>query len=367
RTLFRSQSWHRIVVDEAQNIKNPDSAQTRAICSLKSTHRLILTGTPVENRLMDLWSLFNFLTPGYLGKKTGFRKAYELPIQKDRDPVKTRQLQKLAHPFILRRMKTDPSIINDLPEKVEQKVYCNLTREQASLYEAVVKEVERQLESVDGMERRGIMLATLMKLKQICNHPNQFLQDESAFEQTRSHKLSRLNEMVEEALAESSSMLVFTQFTELGAQLEEFLRNHHHCPVHYLHGGTSRKKRQRMIEGFQDTDTPAGIFILSLKAGGVGITLTRANHVFHFDRWWNPAVENQATDRVYRIGQKQSVFVHKMITLGTLEERIDQMIEDKRALADSVIGSDENWLTEIDNDQFRQLISLNRKAIMEDS
>ncbi len=363
--LFKSQTWQRIVVDEAQNIKNPDSAQTRAICSLKSTHRLALTGTPVENRLMDMWSLFHFLMPGYLGNKAGFRKAYELPIQRNRDLVKTKQLQKLVHPFILRRMKTDPNIIDDLPEKVEQKVYCNLTREQASLYEATVKEVEQQLESVEGMHRKGLILATLTKLKQICNHPSQFLQDGSAFEQVRSHKLLRLNEMAEEALSESSSMLVFTQFTELGEQLERFLRNQHHCPVHYLHGGTSRKNRELMIESFQSEDTPAGIFILSLKAGGVGITLTRANHVFHFDRWWNPAVENQATDRAYRIGQKQSVFVHKMITLGTLEEKIDQMIEDKRALADSIIGSDENWLTEIDNDQFRKLISLNHKAIME--
>ncbi|MCY4149820.1 MAG: DEAD/DEAH box helicase [Gammaproteobacteria bacterium] len=363
--LFKSQPWHRIVVDEAQNIKNPDSAQTRAICSLKSTHRLVLTGTPVENRLMDMWSLFHFLNPGYLGNKAGFRKAYELPIQRNRDPIKTKQLQKLVHPFILRRMKTDPSIIDDLPEKVEQKVYCNLTREQASLYEATVREVEQQLESVEGITRKGIMLATLTRLKQICNHPNQFLQDGSAFAQSRSHKLLRVNEMVEEALAESSSILVFTQFAELGEQLEEFLRSHHHCPVHFLHGGTSRRNRERMIESFQDANTPPGVFVLSLKAGGVGITLTQANHVFHFDRWWNPAVENQATDRAYRIGQKQSVFVHKMITLGTLEEKIDQMIEDKRALADSIVGSDENWLTEMDNNEFRQLISLNRKAIME--
>ncbi|MCY4273955.1 MAG: DEAD/DEAH box helicase [Gammaproteobacteria bacterium] len=363
--LFKSQNWHRIVVDEAQNIKNPDSAQTRAICSLKSTHRIALTGTPVENRLMDMWSLFHFLTPGYLGNKTSFRKAYELPIQRERDPAKTKQLQNLVHPFILRRMKTDSNIIDDLPEKVEQKVYCNLTKEQASLYEATVKEVEQQLESVEGIKRKGLMLATLTKLKQICNHPSQFLQDGSAFAQIRSHKLLRLNEMVEEALAESSSMLVFTQFTELGEQLEKFLRNYHHCPVHYLHGGTSRKNREQMIESFQSTNTPVGIFVLSLKAGGVGITLTRANHVFHFDRWWNPAVENQATDRAYRIGQKNSVFVHKMITLGTLEEKIDQMIEDKRALAESIIGSDENWLTEIDNDQFRKLISLNHKTIME--
>jgi len=260
--LFKSQTWHRIVVDEAQNIKNPGSAQTRVICSLKSTHRLVLTGTPVENRLMDMWSLFHFLTPGYLGNKAGFRKTYELPIQRNRDPVKTKQLQKLVRPFILRRMKTDPGIIDDLPAKVEQKVYCSLTREQALLYEAAVKEVEQQLESVEGIKRKGIMLSTLTRLKQICNHPNQFLQDGSAFDQARSHKLLRLNEMVEEALAESSSMLVFTQFAELGDQLEEFLRDHHHCPVHYLHGGTSRKNRERMIDSFQDENTPAGVFIL---------------------------------------------------------------------------------------------------------
>lgn len=363
--LLKQQEWRRIVVDEAQNIKNPQSAQTRAICSLKAAHRMVLTGTPVENRLMDLWSLFHFLNPGYLGNRTQFRKAYELPVQRNRDTARARQLQRLVHPFILRRMKTDPDIISDLPEKVEQKVYCNLTKEQASLYEATVDEVQEQIAKADGIQRRGLMLATLTRLKQICNHPAQFLQDGSPFGQTRSHKLARLSSMVDEALEESASMLVFTQFTELGDQLERFLRETHHCPVYYLHGGTSRQRRQRMIDSFQNPDTPAGVFVLSLKAGGVGITLTRANYVFHFDRWWNPAVENQATDRAYRIGQKNPVFVHKMVTLGTLEERIDEMIEDKQALAESIVGTDENWLTELDDSQFRQLISLNRQAIME--
>ncbi|MXX17212.1 MAG: DEAD/DEAH box helicase, partial [Gammaproteobacteria bacterium] len=363
--LLKRQKWRRIVVDEAQNIKNPQSAQARAVCSLEAAHRLALTGTPVENRLMDLWSLFHFLNPGYLGNRNQFRKAYELPVQRNRNAARARQLQKLVHPFILRRMKTDPDVIGDLPEKVEQKVYCNLTREQASLYQATVDEVEERIGSADGMERRGLILSTLTRLKQICNHPSQFLQDGSPFGQDRSHKLARLSGMVEEALGESASMLVFTQFAELGDRLERFIRETHRCPVHYLHGGTGQRDRQRMIEGFQNPDTPPGVFVLSLKAGGTGITLTRASHVFHFDRWWNPAVENQATDRAYRIGQKNPVFVHKMVTLGTLEERIDAMIEDKQALAESIVGTGENWLTELDDGEFRQLISLNRRAIME--
>ncbi len=215
------------------------------------------------------------------------------------------------------------------------------------------------------MARRGLILSTLVKLKQVCNHPAQFLQDGSAFYESRSHKLTRLNEMIEEALLESDSLLVFTQFTEIGERLESQLRERHSCPVHYLHGATTRKRREQMIESFQDPESPAGIFVLSLRAGGVGITLTRANHVFHFDRWWNPAVENQATDRAYRIGQQKTVFAHKMVTLGTLEERIDDMIESKRALAENIVGTGENWLTEMDNDSFRQLIALNRQSIME--
>ncbi len=363
--LLKQQHWHRIVVDEAQNIKNPKSAQAKAIYALDAPHRIAMTGTPIENRLMDMWSLFHFLTPGYLGNATQFKRAYETPIQRDGDMQRASQLQRLIQPFILRRLKTDKSIIDDLPDKVEQKVYCNLTKEQASLYQAVVDDVQQQLEDAEGIQRKGLILSTLMKLKQVCNHPAQFLQDGSAFSETRSHKLARLNEMVEEALEESDSLLLFTQFTDIGGQLEQLLRGKHACPVYYLHGGTSRKHREQMIETFQNTDTPAGIFILSLKAGGVGITLTRANHVFHFDRWWNPAVENQATDRAYRIGQQKTVFAHKMVTLGTLEERIDKMLEDKQALADSIVGTDEGWLTEMDNAAFRQLIQLNRSTIME--
>lgn len=362
--LFNSINWHRIVLDEAQNIKNPKAAQTKAIFKLKAKHRLALTGTPIENRLLDLWSIFNFLNPGYLGKQAQFRKAFEIPIQKNNDPMQSQILKQLVEPFILRRLKTDKQIIKDLPDKVEHKQYCNLTKEQASLYEAVVKEVEKSLEEAEGIQRTGLILSTLMKLKQICNHPQQFLQDDSEFSTTRSHKLERLSEMAEEVIAEGESLLIFTQFTEIGENLQRYLQQNLHYNTYYLHGGTNRNKREKMISEFQDSQTEPSAFVLSIKAGGVGITLTKANHVFHFDRWWNPAVENQATDRAFRIGQEKNVFVHKFVTLGTLEERIDQMIEDKQKIASSIVGNDESWLTQLDNDSFRQLIALNRQTVV---
>ncbi len=364
--LLGALNWRRIVLDEAQNIKNPKADQTKAILKLNGDSRLALTGTPVENRLMDLWSIFNFLNPGYLGKQTQFRKSYELPVQRDNDLIQSAILKKLIQPFILRRLKTDKSIIKDLPDKIDNKIYCNLSKEQASLYEVVVNDVVKQLEEAEGIQRQGLMLSTLMKLKQICNHPMQFLQDGSAFSPERSHKLERISEMLEEAMEQGDSVLVFTQFTEIGENLERYLAKEKHYKTHYLHGGTTRTKREQMISDFQDPETGPAVFILSLKAGGVGITLTQANHVFHFDRWWNPAVENQATDRAFRIGQKKNVFVHKFVTLGTLEERIDQMISDKQKMADSIVGNDESWLTKLDNQAFKQLIALNKQSIMED-
>ncbi|MBD1853406.1 DEAD/DEAH box helicase [Cyanobacteria bacterium FACHB-502] len=363
--LLTSVDWHRVVLDEAQNIKNPKADLTKSILKLTALHRLALTGTPIENRLLDLWSIFNFLNPGYLGNQTQFRRSFELPIQKHSDLRQSETLKKLVEPFILRRVKTDQAIIKDLPDKVEQKLYCNLTKEQASLYEAVVKDVEEQIQTAEGIQRKGLILATLTKLKQICNHPMQFLQDGSDFTPERSHKLSRLDEMVQEATAEGESLLIFTQFTEIGEALEKYLRYTGRHNTYYLHGGTSRKKREQMIQEFQDPQTEPSVFVLSLKAGGVGITLTKANHVFHFDRWWNPAVEDQATDRAFRIGQKKNVFVHKFVAMGTLEERIDEMIEDKKKLAGAIVGADESWLTELDNDAFRKLIALNQNAILE--
>ncbi len=363
--LLGSVKWQRVVLDEAQNIKNPKAAQTKAILKLSAKHRLALTGTPVENRLLDLWSIFNFLNPGYLGKEAQFRKSFEIPIQKNNDKVKSTTLKKLVEPLILRRVKTDRSIINDLPDKVEQKLYTNLTKEQASLYEVVIRDVEEKLQQAEGIQRKGLILSTLMKLKQVCNHPAQFLQDSSEYSLERSHKFSRLAEMVEEAVSTGESLLIFSQFTEICAAIEKYIKHSLHCNTYYLHGGISREKRESMIGEFQDPETEPSAFVLSLKAGGVGITLTKANHVFHFDRWWNPAVEDQATDRAFRIGQNKNVFVHKFVAIGTLEEKIDQMIEDKKKLSASVVGSDESWLTELDNEAFKQLIALNKSAVLE--
>ncbi len=362
--LLQPIRWHRVVVDEAQNIKNPKSAQARAIFRLETARRLALTGTPIENRLLDLWSIFRFLNPGYLGTEGHFRKTFETPIQREGDPVRSSTLKALVGPFLLRRLKTDKGVLKDLPDKIEQKVFCNLSQEQASLYQAVVGEVGKALEQAEGMARKGLMLSTLMRLKQICNHPAQFLQDGSDFSEDRSHKLARVVQMIEEAIAEGESLLLFTQFTEIGGALAQHLRSRYHYDTYYLHGGTARTRRQKMIETFQDPETGPSIFVLSLKAGGVGITLTKANHVFHFDRWWNPAVENQATDRAFRIGQQKKVFVHKLVTIGTLEERIDQMLEEKQKLSEGIVGNDESWLTELDNDAFRRLIELNRNAAL---
>jgi SNF2 family DNA or RNA helicase len=363
--LLQSYKWHRVVVDEAQNIKNPQAAQTKAILKLAAPHRLALTGTPVENRLRDLWSIFNFLNPGYLGKEAQFRKTFELPIYKENDLGQSITLKKLVEPFILRRVKTDKRIIDDLPDKIEQKMYCTLTPEQASLYEAVVKDVEEKLNDAEGIQRRGLILSTLLKLKQICNHPMQFLQDGSAFTPERSLKLQRLGEMTEEIIESGESALIFTQFTEIGGALEKYLEHTQHYNTYYLHGGTSPARRDQMVTEFQDPATEPSLFILSLRAGGVGLNLTKANHVFHFDRWWNPAVEDQATDRAFRIGQRRNVFVHKFVAMGTMEERIDAMIEDKKRLSSLVVGNDEGWLTELDNDTFKDLIALRRSAIME--
>ena len=363
--LLRGLEWHRVVVDEAQNIKNPQAAQTRAILKLAAAHRLALTGTPVENRLRDLWSIFNFLNPGYLGKETQFRKTFEMPIHKDNDLSRSATLKKLVEPFILRRVKTDRRIIDDLPDKIEQAMYCTLTPEQASLYEAVVKDVTEQLDEAEGIQRKGLILSTLLKLKQVCNHPAQFLQDGSAFTAERSHKLQRLGEMVEEVVDSGESALIFTQFTEIGGALERYLAHTRHYNTYYLHGGTSAARRDQIIAEFQNPETEPSVFILSLRAGGVGLNLTKANHVFHFDRWWNPAVEDQATDRAFRIGQRKNVFVHKFVAMGTLEERIAAMIEDKKRLSALVMGSDESWLTELDNDTFKELIALRRSAVLE--
>jgi len=353
-------SWSHVILDEAQNIKNQAARQTQSIKRLQSGQKIALTGTPVENRLSELWSIMDFLNPGYLGSFQSFRKNFVLPIEKYKNKSCSEALRSIIQPFVLRRLKTDPTVIQDLPEKMEMRVNYNLTAEQASLYAAVVEEMLSRIESLDGIERRGQILAALTKLKQICNHPALFLQDGSALA-GRSGKLSRLEEMLYEVLAGGDSALIFTQYAGMGAMLRHHLQEKLGVEALFLHGGTSRKQRDDMVQRFQAGGSP--LFILSLKAGGSGLNLTRASHVFHFDRWWNPAVENQATDRAFRIGQKKNVFVHKFVCLGTLEEQIDRMIEQKKALAESVIGTGESWLTELSNEALRDMISLRRDAV----
>ncbi len=356
--------WEYVVVDEAQNIKNDAAKQTQAIKKLNARHKIALTGTPVENRLSELWSIMEFLNPGYLGSGADFRKNFAIPIERYRDSNRAESLKRLVQPFVLRRLKTDKTIIADLPDKMEMKVFCNLTQEQASLYEAVVQEMLAKIEESEGIERKGLVLSTLLKLKQVCNHPAQFVADGSALP-GRSGKLARLEEMLEEALEEGDKALIFTQFAEMGMLLRQHLQETLGREVLFLYGGTPKKQRDIMVQRFQEDRRGAPLFILSLKAGGVGLNLMAANHVFHFDRWWNPAVENQATDRAFRIGQKKNVQVHKFICVGTLEERIDQMIEQKKELAESIVGSGENWLTEMSTAQLKELFALSREAVGE--
>ncbi|MGE5359814.1 MAG: DEAD/DEAH box helicase [Bacteroidales bacterium] len=356
--------WRGIVLDEAQNIKNAETKQARAARSLGADYRVALTGTPVENSVSDLWSIMEFLNPGFLGSRAGFRDSFLLPIQTGSDPQAAERLKRLTGPFVLRRMKTDRAVISDLPDKQEMKLFCTLTREQASLYRAVVAEAERELRKTEGIKRKGVVLATLSRLKQVCNHPAQFLGDRSPLP-GRSGKLARLTEMLEEVAAEGERALVFTQFAEMGALLERHLEATFGRDVLFLHGGVAKAQRDRMVERFQSGDDEAFVFVLSLKAGGTGLNLTAANHVFMFDRWWNPAVENQAIDRAFRIGQTRRVQVHKFLCAGTLEERIDQMLERKQEVASRVVGTGEAWLTELTTEQLREIFALRAEAIGE--
>jgi SNF2 family DNA or RNA helicase len=361
--LFEKVPWAGVILDEAQNIKNPETKQAKAARALATGYRVALTGTPVENHVGDLWSLWEFLHPGFLGGQAEFRRRFFIPIQVQRDADAAGRLRRLTGPFLLRRLKTDRSIIADLPDKLEMKVFCNLTREQASLYAAVVEELNDGLGGAEGIQRKGLILGALSKLKQVCNHPAHFLGDNSPLP-GRSGKLARLAEMLDEVLQAGDRALVFTQFTEMGTLLQRHLQETFGREVLFLHGGVSRPQRDRLVARFQD---PAGprVFLLSLKAGGTGLNLTAANHVFHFDRWWNPAVENQATDRAFRIGQTRNVQVHKFVCVGTLEEKIDEMIERKQQVAAGVVGTGEAWLTELSNEELKEVFTLRQEALGE--
>ena len=349
--------WGGVILDEAQNIKNSETKQSRAARSLRAKYRFALTGTPVENNVGDLWSIMEFLNPGLLGNQSEFRRNFFMPIQAERSIRAAERLKRITGPFILRRLKTDKSIISDLPEKMEMKVYCTLTTEQTSLYTSALDDFQERLFAAEGIERKGLILATLGKLKQICNHPAHFLKDNSSIPD-RSGKIDRLTEMLSEIIETGERALVFSQFVEMGNMLKRHIQETFGIEVSFLHGGVSRKERDRMVEEFQSQDGGPQVFMVSLKAGGTGLNLTAANHVFHFDRWWNPAVEDQATDRAFRIGQKRNVQVHKFICAGTLEEKIDGMIERKKAIMKETVGAGEGWLTELSNDDLREVLSL---------
>jgi SNF2 family DNA or RNA helicase len=368
-------AWQGVVLDEAQNVKNPDAKQSQAVRQLPAQFRIALTGTPVENRLAELWSILDFLNPGYLGPKNFFQRRFATPIERYGDTASLQTLRSLVQPFILRRLKSDRDIIQDLPEKQEMTVFCGLTTEQAALYQKLVDQSLVDIESAAGIQRKGIILGLIVKLKQICNHPSLFLKDDGELGSlpngdradifpARSGKVQRLEEMLEEVVLEGDRALIFTQFAEWGKLLQAHLERRLGQKTLFLYGSTSKKQREEMVDRFQHDPQGPRIFILSLKAGGVGLNLTRANHVFHFDRWWNPAVENQATDRVFRIGQTRNVQVHKFVCNGTLEEKIHDLIESKKALAEQVVGAGENWLTEMDTDQLRNLLLLDRSVII---
>ena len=348
--------WSTVVLDEAQMVKNPNTKAARAVRQLRAGQKLALTGTPVENRLSELWSILDAVNPGLLGGLQKFREQFGTPIERYGDEVAAARLRRITQPFILRRTKADRRLLPDLPDKIEQIAYAKLTREQATLYQQVVDQLLADAEQAKGMRRRGLVLAALMRLKQICNHPAHALGDGSRLA-GRSGKLTRFDELVTDLLDSGERALVFTQFREMGELLRTHVGDQFHFDPPFLHGGVTRHGRDRMVDAFQDGTGPP-LLLISLRAGGTGLNLTAASQVIHYDRWWNPAVEDQATDRAWRIGQERTVNVHKLVCEGTVEERIGVVIDDKRKLADAVVGTGEAWLSELSTDELRDLVVL---------
>ena len=356
--------WQLAVLDEAQAIKNPDAKQTRTAKKLKAQSRFALTGTPVENRLGDLWSIFDFINPGLLGSAKEFTSFTKRLADRPHNPYGP--LRELARPYILRRLKTDKTVIADLPDKTEVKAFCQLSRKQAALYQQAVKQLAELLENTEGIQRKGLILSFLMRFKQICNHPSQWLGD-GAWSEEDSGKWERLRDIAEVIAAKQEKVLVFTQFREVTAPLAAFLGSVFGRPGLVLHGGTEVKKRKDLVRRFQE-DESVGFFVLSLKAGGAGLNLTAASHVVHFDRWWNPAVENQATDRAFRIGQNKNVLVHKFVCRGTVEEKIDHMIESKQQLSKDLLeGGADLLLTELKDEELLRLVALDLSCALKET
>ena len=364
-TWLKEVHWNAVILDEAQAIKNPGARQSRSVRELRGRHRIALSGTPIENRLGDLWSLFDFLCPGLLGGARDFSAFLKSRSQFDVNPFAP--LRRLVRPYILRRLKTDKSIISDLPDKTEMTAFCPLTRRQAALYQQAVTELAERLDSpeVDGIQRRGLILGFLTRFKQICNHPSHWLGD-GVYAPAESGKFNRLRELVEGIAARQEKVLIFTQYREITDPLARYLAELFGQAGLVLHGGVPVGRRKSLVDAFQRDGGPP-FFVLSLKAGGTGLNLTAASHVIHFDRWWNPAVENQATDRAFRIGQQRNVMVHKFTCRGTLEERIHEVIASKNALAEDVLGEGgERLLTEMSNSELLQFVALDINSTAEE-
>lgn len=364
--LFRARSWGRIALDEAQNIKNLNTKQTRSIRRIVHEqlgredqgfcHRIALTGTPLENHLEELWSIFDVLNPGYLGTISEFRSRFAYPIERYRDNKAAERLSKVVRPFVLRRVKSDKTVIDDLPEKIEMEEYTPLTQEQAALYQQVVNDMLPQVDRSAGMKRKGLVLATITKLKQVCDHPRLLLKDDGPIG-GRSGKLARLEEILEVILSEGDKSLVFTQYAQMGSLLKEHLQERFGEEVLFMFGGTPQQTRQKYVDYFQSEKGPR-VFVLSLKVGGLGLNLTAANQIVHFDQWWNPAVHEQATDRAFRIGQRKNVQVRSFLCRGTLEERIAELLAHKRELADKIVASARSDVTQLSTNELRQLLEL---------
>ena len=354
---LKKQKWHTLVIDEAQNVKNADTAQTKAVKKIPAGIKIAMSGTPVENRLMEYWSIFDFANPGYLGNTNWFNEEYSKPIEINQDKKRLDKFRKITAPFIMRRVKSDKSIISDLPDKIENNQYCNLSKEQASLYQSITTDMMKEVEEAEGFNRRGLILKLLTILKQVCNHPTHYLKNSVEIVAEQSGKTMLLLQLLETIYENNEKALIFSQYKEMGSLLRSLIQEHFGKKALQLHGGNTRKERDEMVKAFQNNlinDT----FILSLKAGGTGLNLTAANHVIHYDLWWNPAVEAQATDRAFRIGQHKNVMVHRMITKGTLEEKIDDMLRSKKQLANLAVASGEKWIGELSDVEIRQLVAL---------
>ncbi len=369
KDILNALDWYAIIIDEAQNIKNTNTEQTKSIKMLKANVRIAMSGTPVENRLIEYWSIMDFVNHGYLGSITSFNKTYAHPIQILHDEQKIQQFKKVTEPFVLRRLKSDKTIINDLPDKIEQNEYCTLTKNQAALYESVLKEAMRTIESIDDaadskqlFKKQGLVLQMILALKQVCNHPLNYIKqsnDNKEIDPLNSGKMNRLFDLLDDIYAANEKVLIFTQFTEMGTLLEQWINEKYHRMPLFLNGSSSSKKRDDMVMRFQNNALD-NIFILSIKAGGTGLNLTAATHVIHYDLWWNPAVEAQATDRAYRIGQNKNVQVHRFITQATFEEKINDMIQAKKKISDLTVGSGEKWIGNLSNQEIKQLFKLSK-------